>query len=67
MKDHSKKKTQQNLLFSDPTPPRHHLSLIRFTHPSPHVTGEIEANFENSSTEKDNSKVTLDNAMLARE
>ena len=57
MRGHSKRKSRQNWLFSDPTPPCHHLSLIRLTHPSPHVIGEIVANFENSSIEKDN-KVT---------
>ena len=57
MRGHSKRKSRQNWLFSDPTPPCHHLSLIRLTHPSPHVTGEIVANFENSSIEKNN-KVT---------
>ena len=46
MRGHSKRKSRQNWLFSDPTPPCHHLSLIRLTHPSPHVIGEIVANFE---------------------
>ena len=57
MRCHSKRKSPQNWLFSDPTPPSHHLSLVRLTHPSPHVTGEIVANIENSSTKKHSNKV----------
>ena len=58
MRGHSKRKSPQNWLFLDPTPPCHHFSLIHLRHPSPHVTGEIVANFENSSTAKDDNKVT---------
>ena len=50
MRGHSKMESPQNWLISDPTPPCNHFSL--------HVTGEIVTNFENSSTEKDHSKMT---------
>ena len=67
MRGHSKMESPQNWLISDPTPPCHHLSLICLTHPSPHVTGEIVTNFENSSTEKDDNKMQCNVSTLVNE